>query len=354
MLLLLVLGECALAAPKWILFKGIADARYNNTVVYAINASAGLKDSTIIKNGKFIFRHLFIGPCTYIFNNGYMKSPIVLVDRSCVVSLNIHATGIDQLAVQGSQAQKIYAEFVGTCTRFRDSLRKGSVYNLVVIQNNITKAWDTIPQEFDKAAAQFAIHTVLKYPYSYASAYILSRYTKYSTLVDVENAYYHLSQAMQNSDYGLEVKVRLQKLKSTGPGQKVAEFSLLNDSGKEIAFSSVKDKVVLINFWASWCGPCREEFKLLRHVYEKHKDKGFAIISISVDASPGAWKKALQQEQLPWLQLRDETTGVDVSAGRFGVTGLPTIFILNRERKILYRDLRGGVLDKVIEGLVNE
>lgn len=323
-----------------------------------IPGGAYWKDSAIIKNGKFEFRKEYTAPCIYEFYNEHEQALprgfSVLMEQPGVISISIGVNGIQQAKVKGSFAQTVYDQFLAEQEKLLTAKRKALRVDTVKRDSDRALIMEAVSKFTDTFTAGLALNTALKYPNTFASAYILEAYGDITDLVNIEKAWYRFSAPVQNSYIGERLNTWLRKLKSTGPGQKVADFSLLNDSGKEMAFSSVKDKVVLINFWASWCGPCREEFKLLRHVYEKHKEKGFAIISISVDASPGAWKKALQQEQLPWLQLRDETTGVDVSAGRFGVSGLPTIFIMGPDRKILYRDLRGGVLDKVIEGLVNE
>lgn len=359
-LLLLVLAECVSAAPKWILFKGIADTKYNNTAIYIQRIPGGSyrSDSVIVKNGTFEFRKEFTAPCIYEFYGekglGTLPAFTVLTEQPGIISISIGKAGLQQAKIKGSFAQTVYNQFLAEQDRLLHAQQKATRVDTIKKNPGHSLVEETVSNFIDTFTANLALSTALKYPNTFASAYILENYGDMGDLFGIEKAYYRFSMPVQQSYIGQRLKGWLTRLKSNEPGNIVVDFSLLNDTGKGTAFSSVKEKVVLINFWASWCGPCREEFRSLRYLYEKHKHKGFTVVSISVDVSPAAWKKALEQEQLPWLQLRDETTGIDISGGRFGVTALPTTFLLDKNRKILYRDLSTGVMDKVIEALVNE
>lgn len=348
-LLLLILAECVSAAPKLVVFKGSIAPVYNNTKIY-IGSRFSAQDSVLVRNGRFEFKKEFSEARMYLFYSSYEQNApsllTVLIEQPGVVWLNIGKSGLKYARIKGSFAQTVYEQFLKERERSVEAAKTANIDSIRFFLHG-----NPVFSEVDR---RLALSYALKYPSTYAAALILDVYGRKNPLADIERAFYQFSKPVQESGPGRRIKSLISGLRSSERGQTVADFSLMDASDKPVRLSEVTNKVVLVNFWASWCSPCREEFKSLRYLYEKHKHKGFTVVSISVDVSPAAWKKALEQEQLSWLQLRDETTGIDVSGGRFGVTALPTTFLLDKTRKILYRDLSTGVMDKVIEALVNE
>ena len=106
-----------------------------------------------------------------------------------------------------------------------------------------------------------------------------------------------------------------------------------------------------MDFWASWCGPCRELFPWLKEFYEKYHDKGVEILGVSVDKDVKAWEKALDAEKLPWLHVRDEKLpgGKHTASDLYDVTGIPHLVLIDREGKIV----KCGYLEYELEELVN-
>lgn len=113
------------------------------------------------------------------------------------------------------------------------------------------------------------------------------------------------------------------------PGDKAKEFKVKGDDGKELTLADLAKgkKVLLVDFWASWCGPCRKEIPNVKKQYELYKDKGFEVVSISIDQNEAAWRKALEQEQLQWPNFLD-TMG---AANAYKVRSIPAMFLLNAE-----------------------
>ena len=108
-----------------------------------------------------------------------------------------------------------------------------------------------------------------------------------------------------------------------------------------------------MDFWASWCGPCRGEIPHLKEAYAKYADKGVAFFSVSIDKSDAAWKKALVEENMPWEQVCAPQSGKDVMK-QYQFSGIPYILVLDKEGRIVGTNLRGKALMDKLEELVNE
>lgn len=133
---------------------------------------------------------------------------------------------------------------------------------------------------------------------------------------------------------------------STAVGAQAPEIDLPTPAGKNIKLSSLRGKYVLIDFWASWCGPCRRENPSVVAAYNKYKSKGFTVYSVSLDKTKDAWVKAIEADGLTWENhVSDLQFWNSVAAAAYGVQGIPAQFLLDKEGKIIARDLRGEALD---------
>jgi thiol-disulfide isomerase/thioredoxin len=155
-----------------------------------------------------------------------------------------------------------------------------------------------------------------------------------------------------------ETQTQKQPVTGLNLGNKAPEIALKSPDGRVIKLSSLKGKLVLIDFWASWCGPCRYENPTVVKAYNTYKDKkftggkGFTIYSVSLDANMEAWKKAITQDKLSWEHHVSDLQGWNSSAAaQYAVTGIPYNFLINDKGIIVNKNLRGEQLLEALEKL---
>ena len=168
-----------------------------------------------------------------------------------------------------------------------------------------------------------------------------------------------IEQAKQQEDYIFQQKNRVNEEKNIREqlginiGAIAPEINLKSPDGKLIALSSLKGKVVLLDFWASWCRPCRAENPNVVKLYNKYKDKGFTVYSVSLDQNKDKWLAAIAQDQLTWSNHVSELTGWKSSAGnKYGVSSIPKTFLIDAKGKIIAYDLRGNDLEKQLSEIL--
>jgi thiol-disulfide isomerase/thioredoxin len=165
--------------------------------------------------------------------------------------------------------------------------------------------------------------------------------------------YEALNARLKATDLGVKTAQRLRSATITSASNMAPLFTQNDAGAKLVSLASLKGKIVLLDFWASWCEPCRAESPNLKKEYELYKSKGFEIISVSVDNVKSKWLGAIKEDQLPWLQVSDLKGWNNAVARLYGITGVPAFFLLDRQGRIIGRDLRGESLNKKLAEIFN-
>jgi peroxiredoxin len=213
-------------------------------------------------------------------------------------------------------------------------------------------------QEFEKLDKQDDVATAV-YIKAHADSYALPEiiYDRYIVMKFNDKAkqfFDLLNPGPQGSLYGQLIKEQVDLVNRTASGHMAPDFEMKDTNGKAVKLSDFKGKYVLIDFWASWCGPCRKENPNVVKTYQKYKDKNFTVLGVSLDRADGkaAWLKAIKDDRLDWTQVSDLKYFDNAAAKLYGVVAIPQNFLISPEGKLIATGLRGEDLENKLASLI--
>jgi peroxiredoxin len=193
----------------------------------------------------------------------------------------------------------------------------------------------------DKNAAFIVAH-----PKSYVSVDKLQEMASRMDYKELDKLFKSLDFSVKQSMAGKKLEKTVAIYKNTAIGSIAPVFTQNNLSGKAVSLTDMRGKYVLLDFWASWCVPCRKENPTVLSAYNKFKNKGFTIYAVSLDDSAENWKKAVEEDHLPWMQVSDLKGTDNAAALAYGIFSIPSNFLIDPKGKIIAVNLRGGALEK--------
>lgn len=197
----------------------------------------------------------------------------------------------------------------------------------------------------EKNYAQRIIEFIKKNPESNVSGFmIFSSMFEWPSIPTYDSMYNALSEKVKMGKFGKLALEKINSIKGTTIGYPALDFSQASPEGKNISLSSFKGKYVLVDFWASWCGPCRRENPTVVAAYQKYKDKGFDVFGVSLDDNKDKWLAAIKKDNLTWTHVSDLKGWQNAAAKAYGVSSIPFNLLLDKDGKILAKNLRGEQL----------
>lgn len=201
----------------------------------------------------------------------------------------------------------------------------------------------------------FCVGFADKYPDSYFTPYVISSIASMIPPQQVGDMLGKLSSEVKSGKVATELSTQINNVLSLAIGKTVLDFTMNDVDGKPVKLSNVyaKNKYLLIDFWASWCTPCRAENPNVVANYKKYHDKGFEVIGVSLDKKKIDWEKAIAADSLNWIQVSDLKGWQNVVAKQYAVRSIPTNWLVDSNGKIIARNLRGEKLGEKLSELLN-
>jgi peroxiredoxin len=194
--------------------------------------------------------------------------------------------------------------------------------------------------------------TIRQYPNTMVSVmhlYVLQSRVPLDTALALYDV---LSPAMQQTEIAQETRKRLAKRETVRVGKPAPTFEAVDMDGKPVSTASLKGKYVLLDFWASWCVPCRAENPYVVAAYQQYKDKGFTVVSVSLDNDGKKWREAIAKDGLTWQHISELKALDEPIANLYGIQAIPDNFLISPEGQIVAAQLRGEELKKTLADII--
>lgn len=307
-------------------------------------------DTLEVKNGSFKIKGKVTDANIYLLAFGEEYMPIEIILEPGKFNITGNFEDLENIEVKGGALQSTYNDFFkelndidGDYSQLYDAFVKSKADSNWVLKDSLNNQLDSIRDLYYERSYQY----VEKQPVSIVSAKLISEILMAFPDIDrLEPIVDKFDNYVKNTSFGQKIILTLNTIKKTRIGNEAPLFHLSDIEGNEISLEKYRGKYVLIDFWAAWCGPCREENPRMVAIYQKYKSKKFDMLGVSIDDNLDQWKKAVINDQLSWAQVVDDQ---NISNHQYGVISIPANVLLDPQGVIIAKNIFGRKLEAKLQ-----
>ncbi|MCX6334730.1 MAG: redoxin domain-containing protein [Bacteroidia bacterium] len=316
-------------------------------------------NAAIVKNGMFTMEGQAIEYpiMTYLVTPGKREQTVIFLENS-EITLSGHVDSLAKAIVKGSKTQDEYLTLLAKLSPLREKYEIGIKNYQSARNDNDTARLSKYAKELSEISEKLLVvqkDYIKNNPGSFVVPVIFYNIAGALSTQETDGILKSLNSEVSKTWEVLTIKERNMALKAVDIGKKAPDFTLNDMNGNPVSLSSKTGcKLLLIDFWAGWCAPCRKENPNLVKIYQRFKEQGFEILGVSLDRTREEWAKAVTADSLSWTQVSDLQYFNSKVAGLYSVTAIPANFLLDEKRVIIARNLRGEALRNKVTEILGE
>ena len=312
-------------------------------------------DSVSSADGSFTFTGSVTIPDAYYISIAGQNAKSMLYLENSRVNLSVHVDSLYSPVVTGSSVHDEYMDYQSRIDAIYDKLnslwaefQQADLNGDTAIASEIENQMESVHKTVEETKLKFVDDN----PASYVSPWVVQSLHYGKEAWEIEELLARLDPVLDPTTIVQSMKKRVEVLKSVAVGKIAPDFTQNDPDGNPLSLSSLQGNYLLIDFWASWCGPCRRENPNIVAAYAAYHDKGFDILGVSLDNSREKWLQAIQDDNLTWNHVSDLSYWSNEAAALYGISSIPSSLLLDPEGKIIAKNLRGKDLHAELEKLL--
>jgi len=352
--------SCNIMSHKFIIEGELTGLQAGDSLFFSYrDANFEAKTDTCVthKNNHFHFEKSWEEPTIFTLKSKKSATSLVIVaEKKAYTYLKGTLNNLSKVSIYTYKQQKIQQEWERVSAATQEQIYEMQVKidaaglnGDMVEQKKCLEEYENVLKKQKREIIEFA----LLHSNSIVSASLAARYLEdEEDLKSLEKLYGKFSYSIQGGKYGRQIKRIITNLKRTAIGEKAPDFSLKDSSNQKVLLANFQGKYILLDFWASWCVPCRRENPLLKELYEKYHEKGLEIIGISLDKDRKNWVNAIKTDKISWIQVTDFKANESEVVKLYDIKSIPSNFLLDTQGKIVAKNLQGEDLRRKLASLI--